>query len=286
MRGIYEILRDTVYAYIEDEALTRGAAISYYTVTSLGPVLVIVVAVAGLAYGHEAAQGAIVEQLSGLMGQQSAELLQTALKSAAGISSGVLAGAIGLMVLLITASGVFLEMQTALNVIWGIKPTGDPVTRLVRARVESLGLVAALGFLLLVSLIISAGLHVVSDYIDPAIPFGATILQIINVVVSLALIAVMFAGIYKVLPDRPIAWRDVGHAAIVTAVMFSLGKYLISLYIGSSAIATSYGAAASVIILLLWVYYSAQIFLLGAEFTKVIAVRNGRSLDRKTAPVT
>jgi membrane protein len=283
MKALYEILRDTVYAYIEDEALTRGAAISYYTVTSLGPVLVIVVAVAGIAFGQEAAQGAIVEQLGGLMGQQSAELLQTALKSAAGISSGILAGAIGLGALLITASGVFLEMQTALNVIWGIKPTGDPVTRLVRARAESLGLVAALGFLLLVSLIISAGLHAVGGYIDRTVPFGQTILQIVNIVITLALIAVMFAAIYKVLPDRPIAWRDVGHGAIVTAAMFSLGKYLISLYIGSSAIATSYGAAASVIVLLVWVYYSAQIFLLGAEFTKIVAIRNGRRLNGAAA---
>src|SRR3954468_7468522 len=131
-KHLYDLLRDTVYAYIADEALTRGAAISYYTVTSLGPVLVIVVAVAGLAFGQEAAQGAIVTQLGGLMGQQSAELLQTALKSAAGISSGILAGAIGFAALLITASGVFREMQTALNVIWRIQPTGDVVTRLVR----------------------------------------------------------------------------------------------------------------------------------------------------------
>jgi membrane protein len=286
VRQIYQILRDTVFAYIEDEALTRGAAIAYYTVTSLGPVLVIVVAVAGVAFGQQAAQGAIVEQLSGLMGQESAELLQNTLKSAAGISSGLIAGAIGFAALLITASGVFLEMQTALNVIWRIQPTGDVVTRLVRARAESLGLVAALGFLLLVSLIMSAGLNAVGGYVGRAIPFGHVILQIANTVVSLALIAVMFAAIYKVLPDRPIAWRDVGHGAIVTALMFSLGKYLISLYIGSSAIVTSYGAAASVIVLLLWVYYSAQIFLLGAEFTKVIAIRNGRRLDRRTAPVT
>src|SRR4051812_20644088 len=198
VQQIYQILRDTVIAYIEDEALTRGAAIAYYTVTSLGPVLVIVVAVAGVAFGQQAAQGAIVEQLGGLMGQQSAELLQTALKSAAGISSGIIAGAIGLAALLITASGVFLEMQTALNVIWRIQPTGDVVTRLVRARAESLGLVAALGFLLLVSLIISAGLNAVGGYINRAIPFGHVFLQILNTVVSLGLIAVMFAAIYKV----------------------------------------------------------------------------------------
>jgi membrane protein len=273
--GIYALLRDTVYAYVEDEALTRGAAISYYTVTSLGPILVIVVAIAGLAFGKEAAQGAIVEQLSGLMGQQSAELIQSALKGASGLSSGILAGAVGLAALLVTASGVFVEMQTALNVIWHAQPKGGTLTRMVRARATSLGLVGALGFLLLVSLVISTLLSAIGSYVDNIIPFGHLILRIIYLAASFALIAAMFAAIYKILPDRDIAWRDVRHGAIVTAVLFTIGKYLISLYIGSSAIATSYGAAASVIVMLLWLYYSAQIFLLGAEFTKVFALRRG-----------
>jgi membrane protein len=283
MKGVYGLLRDTVYAYIEDEALTRGAAIAYYTATSLGPILVIVVAIAGLAFGQQAAQGAIVEQLSGLMGQQSAELIQAALKSASGLSSGVIAGMIGVAALIVTASGVFVEMQTALNVIWRVEATGDPVTRLVRARATSLGLVAALGFLLLVSLIISALLRTVGRYVDLVVPFGQVILQGINLVISLTLITTLFAAIYKVLPDRSIAWRDVWCGAAATAVMFTIGKSLISLYIGSSAIATSYGAAASVIVLLIWVYYSAQIFLLGAEFTKIFALHRGsRAGDRLT----
>jgi membrane protein len=273
--GVYTLLRDTVYAYVEDEALTRGAAISYYTVTSLGPILVIVVAIAGLAFGKEAAQGAIVQQLSGLMGQQSAELIQSALKGASGLSSGILAGAVGLAALLVTASGVFVEMQTALNVIWRAQPEGGAVTRVIRARATSLGLVAALGFLLLVSLVVSTLLSAIGRYVDNMIPFGHLILRIIYLTVSFALIAAMFAAIYKILPDRDIAWRDVRHGAIATTILFTIGKYLISLYIGSSAIATSYGAAASVIVMLLWLYYSAQIFLIGAEFTKVFALRRG-----------
>jgi membrane protein len=277
---IWALLRDTSYAYIEDEDLTRGAAISYYTVTSLGPILVIVVATAGLAFGEQAAQGAIVRQLSGLMGQQSAELIESALKGASNFSSGVLAGAVGLVALLVTASGVFVEMQTALNVIWRTQPKGDTVTRMIRARAASLGLVATLGFLLLVSLIVSAILSAIGSYIETVIPFGLVILRAINFALSFGLIAVMFAAIYKVLPDCDISWRDVRFGAIVTAVLFIIGKYLISLYIGSSAIVTSYGAAASIIVLLIWLYYSAQIFLLGAEFTKVFALQRGKHIGQ------
>src|SRR3954452_3299275 len=206
IKYFYEIGRDTIFAYIADEALTRGAAIAFYTVTSLSPVLLIIVAIAGIVFGQQAAQGAIVEQLSGLMGSQSAALVQSALQSASALSSGLVAGAIGLIALLITASGVFVEMQTALNVIWGVpEPQTDPVTRIVRARATSLGLVAALGFMLLVSLLVSAALSALGNAINQIVPFGVLLLRIINIVISLALIALMFAALYKVLPDRDIA---------------------------------------------------------------------------------
>jgi membrane protein len=230
LKSFYTLLRDTAFAYIADEALTRGAAIAFYTVTSLGPVLVIVVAIAGLAFGQQAAQGAIVTQLSGLMGSQSASLLQSALQSASGLRSGLLAGAIGFIALLVTASGVFVEMQTALNVIWGVpEPQTDPVTRIVRARALSLGLVGALGFLLLVSLLISAGLAALASAINQAVPFGAVLLRVLNVIISFALITVMFGAIYKVLPDRNISWRDVIHGAVTATALFTVGKYLIGL---------------------------------------------------------
>ena len=170
-----------------------------------------------------------------------------------------------------TASGVFGEMQTALNKIWDAEPRATTVSRLIRARAVSLGLVAALGFLLLVSLVISATLTALGDYLNAVLPFGSLILSVLNFVVSLALIAVLFAAIYKVLPDRPIAWHDVIAGAIVTALLFTAGKSLIGWYLGSSAVASSYGAAGGLIILLLWVYYSTQIFLLGAEFTRAYA---------------
>jgi membrane protein len=271
----WKMLKDTVLAFIDDEALSRGAAIAFYTVTSIAPVLLIVVAIAGLAFGRDAAQNAITEQLSGLMGRQTAEVLQTAVASAANRSSGVMATIIGIITLMVTASGVFGEMQTALNVIWKAKPEGTTVSRLIRARAASLGLVAALGFLLMVSLVVSTLLTAFGNYLNSILPFGQVILTGLNVIVSLTLISFLFAAIYKVLPDRDLEWGDVVVGAIVTGVLFTIGKSLISWYIGSSAVASSFGAAGALIVLLLWVYYSAQIFLLGAEFTKVYANSHG-----------
>ena len=240
----------------------------------------IVVAIAGLAFGRDAAQNAISAQLSGLMGQQTADVLQSAVASAAGKSSGILATLIGVATLVATASGVFGEMQSALNAIWKTKPHATTVSRLIQARAVSLGLVAALGFLLIVSLAVSAGLTAFGDYLDSILPIGKLILPILNFTVSLLLLAILFAAIYKVLPDRRLQWRDVIVGAIVTAVLFTIGKTLIGWYLGSSAVASSYGAAGGLIVLLLWVYYSVQIFLLGAEFTKIFANRHGSKQEK------
>ena len=271
----WTLVKESVNSFISDEALTRGAAIAFYTVTSIGPVLFIVVAIAGLAFGEDAARGAIAEQLGGLMGRQSADLLQTAIQSAATKTTGFLATMIGLITLIITASGVFTEMQSTLNIIWKAEPRGTTVTRLIRARAASLGLVGALGFLLLVSLVISTLLSALSAYINAYLPFGHLILQTLAFLVSFGLISLLFGAIYKVLPDKDIEWHDVMIGAVVTALLFTIGKLLISLYIGSSTVASSYGAAGSLIVVLLWIYYSAQIFLFGAEFTKVYASHHG-----------
>jgi membrane protein len=280
--AIWRLIKETVLAFIDDEALSRGAAIAFYTVTSIAPVLLIVIAIAGFAFGREAAQNAIIEQLSSLMGQQVAEVLQAAVTSASKVSSGIVATIVGVATLLLTASGVFGEMQTALNVIWKAKPKGGTISRLIRARAASLGLVAALGFLLMVSLVVSTALTAFGDYLDAVLPFGKIALTILNGIVSLSLISFLFGAIYKVLPDRTLQWRDVIVGAIVTGVLFTIGKSLISWYIGSSAVASSFGAAGALIVLLLWVYYSAQIFLLGAEFTKAYANRYG---SKKGEPV-
>jgi membrane protein len=264
-----KLFKDTILAFIDDEALSRGAAIAFYAVTSIAPVLLIVIAIAGLAFGHDAAENAVKGQLSALMGEQTADVVQAAVANASGKSSGILAALIGIATLIATASGVFGEMQSALNAIWKVQPSGTTLSRLIRARAASLGLVAALGFLLMVSLVVSAGLTAFGNYLNSLFPFGALVLSILNLAVSLLLISLLFAAIYKVLPDRHLQWRDVILGAVVTAVLFTIGKALIGWYIGSSAVASSYGAAGALIVLLLWVYYSAQIFLLGAEFTKV-----------------
>lgn len=272
---MWKLLQTTVLSFIEDEALSRGAAIAFYTVTSIAPILLIVVAIAGLVFGRAAAQGAITAQLGGLMGRQTADVLQSAVANSANTSAGTLATILGIIAVIVTASGVFSEMQSALNAIWKATPKGTTVSRLIKARAVSLGLVASLGFLLIVSLAVSAAITALGDYLNGFLPFGKLIASAMNTVISIALLSALFAAIYKILPDTPIAWGDVLVGAVATAVLFTAGKSLIGWYIGSSAVASTYGAAGALIVLLLWVYYSAQIFLVGAEFTKAYAGRRG-----------
>jgi membrane protein len=288
--AFFHIVRASVDGFIEDEALTRGGAIAFYVVTSIAPVLLIVVAIAGLVFGRDAAMGAIVSQFGDLMGHDSAKLLQTAVITAAEPTHGIIASILGIVTLLITASGVFGEMQSALNVIWKAKPKTGAISQLVRARAASLGLVAALGFLLMISLVVSTAVNALANYLNDILPFAHAALLILNFIISYALLALLFAAIYKVLPDRPLEWRQVIVGAMLTSLLFEIGKFLISFYLGSSSIASSYGAAGSLIILLLWVYYSAQLFLLGAEFTKAYAGRqqsdDARIRSEQTQSVT
>ncbi|MER8708141.1 YihY/virulence factor BrkB family protein [Mesorhizobium sp. M0323] len=277
----WTLLRQSILGFIDDNALSHGAAIAFYATTSLAPILLIVVAIAGMAFGHEAAQLALSAQIAGLMGPQSAELLQATIENASQKEAGTLASILGLVTLFVAASGVFGEMQLALNEIWKVKPSGATISRMVRARIASLGLVAALGFLLLVSLVVSAAISALGEVINAYLPFGTIILSAINGIVSFALITLLFAAIYKVLPDRSLQWRDVGIGAAVTGFLFTIGKSLIGWYIGTSAISSSYGAAGALLVVLLWVYYSAEIFLLGAEFTRAYSVRHGSRSDLK-----
>ncbi|RUX34418.1 YihY/virulence factor BrkB family protein [Mesorhizobium sp. M2A.F.Ca.ET.042.01.1.1] len=273
------ILKESVSGYIDDNALSHGAAMAFYATTSLAPILLIVVAIAGFVIGNDAAQLALSAEISGVMGPQSADLLKATLETASHGWSSALATLIGVVTLLVTASGVFGEMQQSLNEIWKVKPNGASLSRLVRARAASLGLVAALGFLLLVSLAASTAIAALGEIINRSLPFGELIVSAINTIVSFALIAFLFAAIYKVLPDRELKWRDVGVGALVTALLFTIGKSLIGWYIGTSAIATSYGAAGALMVVLVWVYYSAQIFLFGAEITRAYSLRRGSRPD-------
>ena len=286
LRGVWHLLRDTVEGFIDDDALSRGASIAYYTLFSLAPILLIVMALAGLAFGRDAARGALVDQLSGLMGGKSAEALQAMIESASDPKTGMTASLIGILAALITLTGAFGEVQSALNAIWKAKSRRSTLSRLMRARLASLGLVVTSGFLLTVSLVVSAALAALSNYLKAVFPAGEFALQVADIVISGTLLTGMFAAIYKVLPDTPIAWRDVAIGALVTTGLFEGGKYVIALYIGKSNVASSYGAAGALIILLLWIFYSAQIFLLGAEFTRAFARRYGTHVGREISSPT
>ena len=268
LAGPWHLLRETVVGYVDDNAFSRGGSIAYFTLFSLAPVLLVVVAVAGMAFGREAAQGAVVAQLSGLMGRDTAAAIETMIRSASDSLSGTLATLLGLGAIFLAVSGVFGEVQQALNAIWKVTPAGSTVSRLVRARLASLGLVVALGFVLVVSLAFSAAAAAVGDYVKPWLPAVGFALHAVDFAVSFVLIAGVFAAIYRVLPDRDLRWRDVVPGALFAAALFQIGKYLIGFYIGETGIASSYGAAGALIVMLLWIFYSAQIFLLGAEFSR------------------
>jgi membrane protein len=285
LRKAWALARDTAEGFVADEAMTRGAAIACYSMFSIAPLLVVAVAIAGLAFGEEAVRSAVGEQLRALVGREGAEAVQAMVRgvgeAGGGSSSGVPALA-SVSVLLVTASGVFAELQGALNVVWKAEPKAVTVSYLLRARALSIGLVAATGFLLLVSLLASAALAALWAWVGGVLPAAAALLGALGFLVSFALTAALFAAIYKVLPDRRLEWRDVAVGAVGTALLFNIGKALIGWYIGGSGMARSYGAAGALVVVLLWVYYSAQTFLLGAEFTRAWAGLEG---SRQGAPV-
>lgn len=287
LNRVWTLVRTAVVGFVNDNALTHAAAMAFYAATSLAPILLIVIAVAGLAVGRDAAQLAVTAQLTGLLGPQGADLLKSIIEGASNSTSGVLAASVALITLIASASGVFGEMQSSLNQIWKVEPSSTSLSGLVRARAASLGLVASLGFLLLVSLAASAAISGLADFINSRLPFGEAILSFINTIVSLSLLALLFGAIYKVLPDRSLTWRDVRFGAVTTAVLFTVGKSLIGWYLGTSAVASSYGAAGSLIVLLLWVFYSSSIFLLGAELTRAYGTSFGTrpDLNRLVTPV-
>lgn len=272
-----QMVQETVSGFMEDNCLSRGAAIAYFTIFSLAPILLVVIAIAGFVFGDDAARGVVYAKLQGMVGKDAAGLVQSMIQSAANRKSGIIATVISIVMLLVTATGVFGELQSSLNSIWKTeaKEVHSTVSRLIRARAQSLGLVVTLGFLLLVSLAISAAISAAWDQVNQAVPGAGILLPLINLVVSLCFTTLLFAAVYKVLPDRNLQWRDVLMGSFFTAVLYTIGKAAIAAYVGRSGIASSYGAAGALVVLLLWVYYSAQIFLLGAEFTKVYATRRG-----------
>jgi membrane protein len=285
-KQVAHVLRCAVSEWFEHRCASKGAALAFYTLFSIAPILVLVIAVAGFFYGAEAAQGQLLGQLKGLMGAKGAEAIQLVLAGARNHESGLRATIIATVLLLFGATSVFAELKDSLDEIWDVpKPTGASWWDVVRTRLLSFGLILVLGFLLMVSLVVSAGLAVLQNFVGALWKDATVVLTWIAWLISFGVIAVLFGVIYKLLPRIRLSWRDVTIGAIGTAAMFELGKFLIGLYIGNSGVASSFGAAGSTIAMLLWVYYSAQIFFLGAEFARQYAIQLG-SLRDKTAADT
>ncbi|HUB44551.1 MAG TPA: YihY/virulence factor BrkB family protein [Acetobacteraceae bacterium] len=272
-RDAWQLTRCSVSAFFEDDAFSKGAAISFYAVLALGPILLIIVALAGFLYGDDAARGALLDRLNNIMGAHAAGFLQDAIKSAGSHGDGVTATIVGVVSLLLTATGVFGELQTALNAIWRVPPKGSTMRQLLRSRLVSLGLVLLLALVLIVSLVLSALIVGLQHQLNRIAAVPAAAIGWLNFVLSFALLSALITAVYKVLPDRDLDWRDVAAGAVVTALLITIGKVAIGIYIGSSATISGYGAAGSVIAVLFWIYYSVEIFLLGAEFTRVYAER-------------
>jgi membrane protein len=271
----WRLVLEAVLEWVGDRASRKGAALAFYTVFSLAPILIMAIAIAGCFFGEDAARGEIVAQVRDLLGPQGAQAIAAMIRNASRPGAGAAATAIGVVTLFVGATTALAELKDGLDQIWHVPPER---TRgfwyFLRKRLLSVGLILSLGFLLLVSLVVSAVLSAVARRWGLADGTGV-LLQLVNFLFSFALVTLLFAMIYKILPAVHIAWRDVIVGALVTALLFSVGKLMIGVYLGNSAIASTYGAAGSVILVLLWVYYSAQIFLLGAEFTKVYAHRYG-----------
>lgn len=284
MRGLREIpgFLKEIYAEWNDDKVPRlGAALAYYTIFSLAPFLIIVIAIAGLVFGREAVSGQVVGQIQGLVGQEGATDIQEIISRASQPRQGIIATIIGVGTLILGATGLFGQLQDALNTIWGVRPRPDlGIKGTIYARLTSFAVVLGVAFLLLVTLVLSTALAAFGDMLSSLMPGEAYVVfwQVINFLISLAITTLLFAMIYKILPDVRIAWSDVWIGALVTAVLFSIGRYLISIYIGNSDFSQTYGASAAVIVIILWVYFASQIVLLGAEFTFVYARRYGSQI--------
>lgn len=276
LRRTYTVLGESIDTWVEQRAASKGAALAFYALLSMTPILVLAVALAGRFFGSEAAQGEIVVQMQGLAGIHAAQAIQTLLAAARDPSAGLFATVLASVVLVIGATSVFCELKGSLDELWGRPKSGRSVLgTLMRTRLLAFGLVVVLAFLLLVSLLVSVLLALLERYVGGMWTSSGAVLSAASSMISFAVIAALFAVIYKMLPDVLLSWRDVWTGALFTAALFSVGKYVIGLYLGNSAVATPFGAAGSVVALLVWVYYSAQIFFLGAYFTREYAITYG-----------
>jgi membrane protein len=272
----WRLLKVAFAGWWNDRAMSLGASIAFFTVFSLAPMLLAAIAVAGLAFGREAAQGAIVAELGGMIGNNEASFLESSIASASNVGSGIIGTSVGIVTFLLLVTGAVVELQDNLNIIWKAKPPASyGILSFVRTRLVSLALVLGIGFLLLVSLVIDTGLTAVGHYLEANFSGATIILRFLNSIVAFAVATLLFAMMFKLLPAVDLRWSDVWTGSLVTALLFTLGKFLIGYYLGKSNVASSYGAAASIITILLWIYYSSLILLFGAEFTKAYAESRG-----------
>ncbi len=276
---IVKLLKETFKEWQQDKASRLAASLAYYTIFSLAPLLIIAIAITGAIFGEEAARGEIVAQIQGLVGTEGAKAIETAIDNANKPDVSSIASLISLVVLLFGASGVFAQLQEALNAIWEVraKPKRG-IINFVRKRILSFSAVLGIGFLLLVSLIVSAALSALNNYLSNLIPGIDFLWQLLNFLISFGIITLLFALMYKFLPDVKINWRDVWMGATITALLFAIGKFALGLYLGRGSFGSTYGAAGSLVIILAWVYYAAQILFFGAEFTQVYAKRYGSKI--------
>ncbi len=278
---VVSFLREVFAEWRQDNAMSQGAALAYYALFSMAPLLVLVVAIAGLVLGHAAAEGEVVTRIGGVVGPEGAKVIEGMIVGASRPASGVIATVASLMAMLFGATGIFGQLRASLNHIWGVTAKGPGGVRgLVMQRLAAFGMILGIGFLLLLSLAVSATLAAVHDLIARHLPVLSALLPALNFGVSYLVATALFAMIYKVLPDARMRWRDVWVGAAVTALLFTVGKSLIGLYLAHAGGASVYGAAASLVVLLLWIYYSAQVLLLGAEFTEVYSRRYGSRQTR------
>ena len=276
-KSLWQFFKDTVLQWIQHDPFQLGAALSYYTLFSLAPLLIIVIAIAGFAFGREAAQNQIVETIQGMIGRDSAQAVQEMIRNASNKpKTGMISTLLGIIVLMVGAGGVVGQLQNSLNMIWGVKPKpGQAIWGFIRQRFTSFAMVLGIGFLLLVSLVISALLSSLTQIMGTFVGGTALVAHAVDLLLSFAVVSALFAMIYKFLPDVHLHWKDVWIGAVLTSFLFTIGKSLIGLYLGSSGATSAYGAAGSLITVLLWVYYSSLIFFLGAEFTHVYATQYG-----------
>lgn len=277
VKTVFNLLKETFQEWNADKAPRLAAALSYYTVFSIAPLLIVVIAIAGLVFGQEAVQGRVYNQLDGMIGAEGARTVQDLIENVRNPTSGIIATVIGVVTLGLGAAGVFIQLRDALNTVWGVQPPPNQngIIATLRGQFLSFAMLLGVGFLLMVSLVISAVLAVFDEFLIGVLPGGGFLLQLLNLAISLGVVTVMFAMIFKFLPATKIEWRDVWVGALFTSVLFNLGKSLIGLYLGQSGVTSAYGAAGSLVVILLWVYYSAQILLFGAEFTQVYSTRFG-----------